>query len=356
MSVTKSPVFCLDDLVIECYRDAAAVIGYDLQLLAANKAMADVLPGNFADRCPLPLQDVLPAVYEEYGWIEQVVRERHCVHNRVLNFVRGGRTRTYLVDSHQIYDRQGKPVGILVFMKDIGNVVSLEHTVHHNEKLATVGKIAAGVAHEIRNPLTSIKGFLQIMRHDLLENDMLKAHSFTDVMLSEIERVNGLVGELLLLSKPREMKMERLDAKELIESLAPLISSEAILHNIEFHLSLQSVPKIMADRELVKQVLVNLMKNGIEAMSDTQGGTLTITNSYVAEERMVRIEIRDSGPGIPHYLLDRIFDAFFTTKETGTGLGLPICQRLVSDMGGQIKVTSKGYGTTFAVWLPVAGE
>lgn len=356
MSVTKSPVFCLEDLVIEAFRDATAVIGYDLQLLTANQAMAEALPGEWLERCPLPLSDVLPVVYEEYGWFEQMVRERHCVHNRVLNFVRNGKTRTYLVDSHQVYERQGKPVGILVFMKDIGNIVSLEHTVHHNEKLATVGKIAAGVAHEIRNPLTSIKGFLQIMRTDLLENGMQKAHSFTDVMLSEIERVNALVGELLLLSKPREMKMETLEAEEVILSLAPLISSESILNNIEFHLSLQTAPQIMADRELVKQVLLNLMKNAIEAMSETSGGELTITNSYVADERMVRIEIRDSGPGIPHYMLDRIFDAFFTTKETGTGLGLPICQRLVSDMGGQIKVTSKGYGTTFAVWLPVAGK
>jgi two-component system, sporulation sensor kinase E len=100
-------------------------------------------------------------------------------------------------------------------------------------------------------------------------------------------------------------------------------------------------------------VLWNLVKNAIEAMAtETNGGKLTIRSTWQEREGLVRVEIKDSGPGIPHYLLDRIFDTFFTTKETGTGLGLPICQRIINDLGGKLQVTSKGFGTTVSVLMP----
>lgn len=111
-----------------------------------------------------------------------------------------------------------------------------------------------------------------------------------------------------------------------------------------------TLPDVLGDRELFKQVCLNISKNGIEAMTD--GGILTIVERVDSEERKVNIDIHDSGPGIPSYLLDKIFDPFFTTKENGTGLGLSVCQRIVLDLGGTIRVSSKGFGTTFTISIP----
>lgn len=346
------PQLRFDELEIESYHDGVVAIDFEMRVIAANQTARHALPGNWNGQYPLPLDDIFPAAADELKWFGQMVNERICFRNKILTFTRHGRTATLLADSSLLRDGDGELAGICLFLKDIGTIVSLEQQIQHNEKLATLGKIAAGIAHEIRNPLTSIKGFLQIMRCNLLEKGMNQEHSYTDVMLTEIERVNSLVSELLLLSKPRELKIETLEVEELLMALTPLISSEALLHNVEVDLSLQPVPPIFADRETIKQVFLNLIKNGIEAMSENGGGRLEIRTGYVADEGMVRIDIKDTGLGIPHYMMDRIFDAFFTTKETGTGLGLPICQRLVNDLGGTIKVTSKGYGTTFSVWLP----
>ncbi|TCP52646.1 nitrogen-specific signal transduction histidine kinase [Tumebacillus sp. BK434] len=352
----RTPQFRVEGLDVETYHDGVVVLDLEMNVLAVNKTAADFLPGDWSGELPKQLRDVFPEMTEEYEWLSRLVRERSCFRNHIVNLSRDGKLRTLLSDSSFLREADGAQAGICLFLKDIGNIVSLEQKIQHNEILATVGKIAAGVAHEIRNPLTSIKGFLQIMRHELDKQGMKKEFSYTDVMLAEIDRVNELVGELLLLSKPRELRMEHLEMEELIMAMAPLISSESLLHNIEFHLSLKSVPKVYADPEMLKQVLLNLVKNAIESMSETAGGKMVIATDYLQGERMVRVDVQDTGPGIPHYLVDRIFDAFFTTKETGTGLGLPICQRLVNDLGGRIKVKTKGYGTTFSVFLPALAE
>jgi two-component system, sporulation sensor kinase E len=349
----KMPAFRLEEMKIESYHDGVVAFDFDLHVILANRMMADIMPGEWAGNYPCALDDVFPTISEEFAWMQRMVSERICYRNHVHNFARKGRMRTLLVDSYFLRNDEGESIGMCAIMKDIGNLVNVEQQMHQNEKLATVGKIAAGVAHEIRNPLTSIKGFLQMMRHELQKNGMTREFDYTKVMLMEIERVNELVGELLLLSKPRELRMEFLDVEELLTSMVPLISSDALLHNIDVRLSLKSAPEVYGDREVLKQVFLNLAKNAIEAMEETGGGELRIDTEYLLDEHMVRVDIKDSGPGIPHYMVDRIFDAFFTTKETGTGLGLPICQRLASDLGGHIKVKSKGYGTTFSVFLPV---
>jgi two-component system, sporulation sensor kinase E len=297
-----------------------------------------------------PIEAIFPLKPNQYDPFVTLILERSIRRNHVVTWERNGRVKHMLVDSCPMEPAQGTSSGILWCIRDIGNVSSLEQQMQRSDNLATLGKVAAGVAHEIRNPLTSIKGFLQILKHEFENSALKKEYKYTEVMLTEIERVNGLVSELLLLSKPRAIRIVPVELGELIHSIAPIIRSEALLYNIEFHLCLQSVPPVLGDREMLKQVFLNLSKNAIEAMEN--GGRLKVSTEYSAEERMVRIDFQDTGPGIPSYLLDRIFDAFFTTKEKGTGLGLAICQRIIHDLGGTIRVASKGYGTTFSVMLP----
>ncbi|MEV3122413.1 ATP-binding protein [Paenibacillus larvae] len=214
-----------------------------------------------------------------------------------------------------------------------------------------IGQIAAGTAHEIRNPLTSIKGFLQMLNKSFTEQGMCKEKGFTDIMLAEIDRVNDLVNEFLLLSKPKHVVYKPVDLPSVIKGLLPIINNEAILHDVQLvYEPAISLPPVIADQELLKQVFLNICKNGIEAMAN--GGKLMIIEKVNIDEKRVNIEIRDNGPGIPVFVLDKIFDPFFTTKEQGTGLGLSVCQQIVHDMGGHIRVSSKGFGTTFTVSLP----
>ncbi|MDI3256726.1 MAG: ATP-binding protein [Kyrpidia sp.] len=328
------------------------LVNSDLHIRAVNRTAVGMLGLEPEQAIGRAIHEAIP----ELGVVLRPVAHKlttENLRNMLFDVEIDGQIKHCLLDTRVVDGYGGSDDRkILLFLTDIGE--RFDSQIQRQEKLATVGKIAAGIAHEIRNPLTSIRGFLQIMRQNFIRLRMEKEFQYTEVMLAEIDRVNELVGELLLLSKPRDMKLEPVEVEELITGLAPLISSETILHDIEFHLCIKPVPKVLADSEMLKQVVVNLVKNAVEAME--HGGTLTICTRVVQDEDLVQIDVQDTGPGIPNYVMDRIFDAFFTTKENGTGLGLPICQRIISDLGGTIRVSSKGYGTTFTVLLPAYRE
>jgi signal transduction histidine kinase len=215
-----------------------------------------------------------------------------------------------------------------------------------------IGQIAAGTAHEIRNPLTSIKGFLQVLKNSFVESGMEKEKSYTDIMLTEINRINELVSEFLLLGKRKNVNFDKMSVTAVMSEMLPIINNEALLHGVSVQYeSASDAPQVIADREMLKQVFLNICKNGIEAM--TEGGVLSISEKVDMDERKVHIDIHDTGPGIPNFVIDKIFDPFFTTKENGTGLGLSVCQRIIHDMGGTIRVASKGFGTTFTLCIPI---
>jgi signal transduction histidine kinase len=255
--------------------------------------------------------------------------------------------RHVLIDSYCREGAQGF-TGMFVLMKDLGDFSMLEQQMQRTEKLATIGKIAAGIAHEIRNPLTTVRGLLQMLEHRYASQNVIEQREYVQVMLQEIDRVNDLVSELLLLAKPHRMCKVPSSIQQLVEELRPLVESEALLRKIEVRWHLLETPLVWADAGMMKQVVLNLVKNAMEAMED--GGVLTV--SLDVDGGTVRLEVADTGPGIPYYQMDKIFDAFFTTKEKGTGLGLPICQRIISEHKGEIRVSSKGFGTTFSILLP----
>ncbi|TCS78138.1 ATP-binding protein [Tepidibacillus fermentans] len=256
-----------------------------------------------------------------------------------------------LVDSNTIKDESGNIVGAYVLFKDVTNLRSLEQQVLQNDRLATIGQIAAGTAHEIRNPLTSIRGFLQILKDVLIENQLMNELQYTDIMLTEIDRINKLVNEILLLGKPKHTTYKQVDVNKVLLEVLPIIENHGMLHGVEVNYLLGSgLPTIVADPELLKQVFLNIAKNGIEAIID--GGVVTVTTKLDEDNKRILVMIQDNGPGIPNYLVDKIFDPFFTTKEKGTGLGLSISQKIIHDLGGSIRVSTKGFGTTFQINLP----
>jgi len=299
-----------------------------------------------------PMEEVFAAVPIEYQLVQRTILDGLVVRNHAISWMNDQKRFELLLDSNVLRDDRGEIVGAYILFKDVTNLRSLEEQVQRSDRLAMIGQIAAGAAHEIRNPLTSIKGFLQMFRKSFEGLGLSKEQGYVDVMLTEITRVNELVNEFLMLSKPKHVKFRQIYVSHVFQDIVPIIQSEALMYDVQFeYIPLPSLPPVIADQELLKQVFLNICKNGIEAM-ENGGGTLTVHEKVDTQERYVRIDIHDTGPGIPSFVIDKIFDPFYTTKENGTGLGLSVCQRIIHDIGGQIRVSTKGFGTTFTISIP----
>jgi len=233
--------------------------------------------------------------------------------------------------------------------------------VRERYRLAALGEMAAGLAHEIRNPLGAIKGAAQLLTEDIGDNQ-----PYIDIIEEEIRRLNGVVGQFLNYARPLTGEFDTVDINHVIERTLTLIRVERPDSVVEF-LPDSDLPNVKTDPELLRQVVINLAKNAVEAMADSMGRLQVTTatcwrklapqagrqpdHDQVAH---VRICFQDEGPGIPPEVMERLFIPFYTTKTEGTGLGLPICQRIVRSVGGVLEVTSNpGEGAVFTIFLPV---
>ncbi len=220
-----------------------------------------------------------------------------------------------------------------------------------SDKLAALGQLAAGIAHEIRNPLTSIN----ILIHSLTENFPSGNSSREDlkVIEEEINRINEIVDQFLRFAKPAPPLLGKAEVlsifEETLQLLRPQIEKQGILVQKEF----QPLPPILMDREQMKQAILNLLLNAVQAMP--KGGHLALKGHIPEEDRWVQLSIQDSGVGIPGEDIDKLFDPFFSTKEGGMGLGLSIAHRIIDQHDGKIEVESApAKGTLFTVWLPIS--
>lgn len=215
------------------------------------------------------------------------------------------------------------------------------------QKLAVAGQIAAGIAHEVRNPLTSVNGFLQLMKTQYPERT-----DYFDIIFSEIKRIDFVLSELLVLAKPQSVHFQEVQLHELLEQVITLLKTNAVLSNIDLKqpFKRQDAGAILADANQMKQLFINLIKNAIEAMPE--GGSIYISTEKVLNEW--KITIQDEGKGMSQEDIQRIYDPFFSTKKEGTGLGLTICATILKDHHGRMDVSSElGKGTAFHIYLPV---
>ncbi|BBH22759.1 hypothetical protein Back11_41040 [Paenibacillus baekrokdamisoli] len=238
----------------------------------------------------------------------------------------------------------GKPVFQFI-IRDISERKKNEELLINSEKLYVAGQLAAGIAHEIRNPLTSLKGFLQLIASGRYSNK-----NYFDIMKSELNRIESIVSELLMLSKPQIYDLAHKDIRGIIKDTVTLLDTEAILHNIEIESTISEEPLwVRGVENQLKQVFINVLKNAIEAMND--GGRIQMACMLEGDRIIVRIE--DYGPGIPEEQLSKIGQPFYTTKEKGTGLGLMVSYKIVDNHHGSIHVHSRvDIGTTFEIILP----
>ncbi|WP_080848589.1 ATP-binding protein [Cytobacillus gottheilii] len=241
---------------------------------------------------------------------------------------------------------------IVLHKATIGSYAVIKKMTHHNdqvfmsEKQAVAGQLAAGIAHEIRNPMTAIKGFLQLMMKDYKG----KKASYFEIIKSEIERIELILRELMVLAKPNKVSYKKVKLDSLLEQILTLMRSQALLNDIEIEDTYCfKDASIYGDENQLKQVFINYIKNAIEAMPD--GGKITIEGEFLSENQVI-IRIVDEGPGIPSEILERISEPFFTTKEQGTGLGMPVSYQIIKEHKGDMLVSSSSSGTCIEVVLP----
>ncbi|MFJ5715263.1 PAS domain S-box protein [Neobacillus sp. NPDC093127] len=244
-------------------------------------------------------------------------------------------------------NEQGRPYQYLAIRNDITERKKTEEVLHRQDKLAAVGQLAAGVAHEIRNPLTSMKGYTEFLQLD--ENDP-ERQEFLNIILDEIERVNTIVEDFMVLAKPKAVELEEKNVIPVIKNVVSLLEFEARKKNVRLSFDCDhEIIQIECDENRLKQVFLNFIKNGIEAMPN--GGDLHV-KTFIHDNK-VQISIQDSGVGIPKEKLQKLGEPFFTTKKNGNGLGLMVSFKIIESHNGKVFVESEpNKGTTFNILLP----
>ncbi len=272
-----------------------------------------------------------------------------------------GRTISLGYSNSYLLGENGECEGIIIVFRDLSEIKKLQEEIRRKDRLATIGEIVAGVAHEIRNPLFGITSVVQVLSGEVHYNETHQ--ELISAMLSETRRLNALLDDLLFYGRPTRLSLTPTDLAAIWEETLELVEKDLEKRKVRVIRSYEKgAPFLDVDQDKIKQVFLNLLKNAIEATPD--GGNITIeirgqgaeaiSHQPSASKGFVEISVSDTGPGIPPENLEKVFDPFFTTKPRGAGLGLAISRKIVEDHGGHIEVrSSPGQGATFTVRLPL---
>lgn len=301
-------------------------------------SLLDLPPDSIGE---IDLQTVFD--FKETG-IDRTLKAGIPVMNREIEFRhRSGDSLPLLITVTPIHDDTGKHSGAVVVLRDMSEIKRLEEKVRRAEKLAAIGQLAAGVAHEIRNPLSSIRGFAYLLGRGY--GTGTSEREYADVMVREIDRINHVVADLLNFARPMALEPVASRITDIIDHVISLVSADAKENGIDIRVDVESdLQPMMLDPNMVTQALLNLMLNALHALD--KGGTITIRVSSSESGKGVRFQVEDDGAGIDPAMQDKIFDPFYTTRERGTGLGLAIVRKIAENHDGHVEVESPPPGET----------
>ena len=301
----------------------------------------DKIRGHFAGNIlSRPLSDFLLRLKSQDGPIENEFE--YSVHN--------GKTVPLEVIGTVLKDETGNQLGWIILFRDLTEIQRLKTEVARSRHLASIGTLAAGVAHEIRNPLSSIKGFATYFKERY--RDVPEDLSTAEIMIQEVERLNRVIGQLLEFARPMNVQKESASLERVVKHSLKLIEGDAHAGGVGVKFQSDAVPnKAWIDTDRITQVLLNLYINAIESME--KKGVLSVELTLDENSDRFRITVSDTGAGIQEKDLPNLFDPYFTTKSSGTGLGLAIVHKIIESHGGEIRIkTVPGTGTSITVWLP----
>ncbi len=331
---------------IVCFKDGA---GRWIRVNRYAKELYNLHTDIYKNKTDLEIAKVYPEFEEYLIRNVQLDEETWEIGTKTRNeqniMIPSGEQKTFDVIRVPLFE-EGERTGLVTIGRDVSNVKAAEELALRREKLSVVGELAAGIAHEIRNPLTTVKGFVQFQKEKSESTSQI-----SDIILSELDRINQIVSEMLVFSKPQSKILKEFKVGELIDYVIKLTSHEAILYNVEVMVENHAAEAILyGDKNELIQVFVNVIKNSIDAMPN---GGQTRIRTDVADDRVI-IEVIDTGVGIPKERLEKIGEPFFTLKEKGMGLGLTMSNKIIQDHQGTFNIMSKvGLGTKVIITFPV---
>jgi len=340
-----SRIKAFSDHLVERMPIGLIAVDKNMRIALSNNTAGSILAvsppdisGKGAVEClPSALWKLISGLEDRKGIFET---EIECV-------LKDGKTVPLEVSATELKDEKGDFLGYIILFKDLSEVRSLRREVARSQRLASLGSLAAGVAHEIRNPLSSIKGFAVYFRERQEKEEEKK---IAGIMIQEVDRLNRVVSQLVELARPVSVSIKPVSLRTVIENSLTLLERDAADKKIEIKTIFTAEDlEIGIDSDRINQVLLNLYLNAIESME--KGGRLTVELS--GEEGGAIIKVSDTGPGIDEKDLPHIFDPYFTKKTTGTGLGLSIVHNIIEAHDGKITVESRpGEGAAFTIFLP----
>lgn len=341
------------EVVLESMTDGIMVTDSENRLVLYNKSAERLLP--FV---------TVPEVYERKVWsviadmeisdfVKSVLEHQETVRDREFSIRMGGEIRTLSCSVLPLV-RNGKIQGNLFHIEDVTEKRAKEIRLRRAESLASLTTLAAGVAHEIKNPLGAIGIHIQLIRKALQGKGRVGKRTLMkhlDVVIEEVERLNKIVVDFLFAVRPMDSRLELRDLNGILLDVVKFIEVETAQGDVKLNVELaEGLPKLQLDEKYIKQAVLNLVKNALSAMPE--GGVLTIRTERKGD--YVRLQVADTGIGIPPEHMDKIFDPYFTTKEFGSGLGLTIVYKIVKEHQGEITVDSElNKGTTFTIKFPI---
>jgi len=338
--------------VVESMADGLISIDREGKIVTLNRQAGEIIGSGRKVLEGRKINDVLgEGVAEILSSAEglAVVRDREMVLVRNA----GGRIPLSL-SAAPLRDGKGQALGSVLLIKDLREIRDLQEKVHRSERLASLGRLAAGVAHEIRNPLSSIKGFAQYFVKRF--NGQPEDQGYASVMVKEVDRLNRVITELLDFAGPKEPRREPQSLENIAEHALQLLAPDLATRKVEVSREYEpGLPAVSVDRDQISQVFINILLNALESMEGE--GDIRISLRRCGPPPGVEVSFADTGAGIPEEDLEKVFEPFFSRKRKGTGLGLAIVHQIIESHRGDIRVESRpGKGTTFRIHLLVDGN
>jgi len=289
--------------------------------------------------------------------LKECLLEKKNISQEIILEEKGLKIKKKILDLNSSFltDESGEITGVVAVIRDVTEINDLNEEVARHKRLAALGKLSAGIAHEIRNPLSSIRGLAQFVYNSFSKTDERKED--LNAIIQEVDRLNKLVVQVLDFAKLQKPNLTRFSLNDLIGKITELFKLETKDKQIKFSLELSpDISKIQADEDQVRQILMNVIINAIQAIPKKGEIKIKTEKTLLKGEPAIKLIIEDSGIGIPERDFTQIFDPFFSTKDKGSGLGLSIVYKLIEAHQGEIKVESKeGEGTKFVIFLPQKG-
>lgn len=345
--------------------EGVVVIDPSRRITLVNRAAEEIVGITSEEAVGRSLDEVFRDLTEIASLVTQTFETGRSFSNNDAVLRRpGGETRMIGVITSVVAGSGGGVTGVAAVLRDLTSVREMEEQVRRAERLSALGVLAAGIAHEVRNPLAGVRGAAQLLGSEIRGNQALVP--YTDVIVREVDRLDRIVTGLLPFASPRTFSYGPVNIHSVLDRVLLLEQPRAAAAGVGFQREYDpSLPPVRGNEEQLTQVFLNLVRNGVEAMP--AGGRLTVTtrvpDPFMAirrggeRTRMIQVRVADDGVGIPPEAASSLFTPFFTTKDHGTGLGLALSHQIVTEHGGAIRVESEpGRGSTFSVTLPMIHE